>query len=94
MIRNDNSIVLEHVHSINSVTKGRILSGPIHSNREELGNSHWLAFSHIGGSLNTPDELGNENIDPDFFDFVISPKHLSGGSWEERECDKGNISIG
>ena len=50
-IRNDNSIVVEHVHSINSVTKGRSMNCFLESNIEELDTSRRLALSHImGGS--------------------------------------------
>ena len=35
-IRNDNSSVVEHVHSINAVAKGRRLNGFLESNSEEL----------------------------------------------------------
>ena len=46
-IRSDNSIVVEHSHTINSATKGRRLKGLLGSNRAELEISPWLALSHI-----------------------------------------------
>ena len=59
-IRNDNSSVLEHVRSINSVTTERRLNGVPESNREELETNHWLALSHIMGPLNITDEVGKQ----------------------------------
>ena len=56
-IRNDNSIVVEHVHSINSVTKERRMRGLVGSNIEELDINQWLALSNIMGGLGISDEM-------------------------------------
>ena len=50
--RNGNSSVVEHVHSINSVTKERRPNGLLESNGGELEANPWLALSHITGPLN------------------------------------------
>ena len=57
MIRNDNSIVVENVHTVNSVTKNRMINGALGSNRAELGNKPWLSLSRIVGSANISDEM-------------------------------------
>ena len=41
-IRNDNSSVVEHVHSINAVRQGRMFNGFLDNNREEYYISVWL----------------------------------------------------
>ena len=56
-IRNDNSSVVEHVHSINADAKDRWLNGFIESNREGPGTNPCLALSHITGPLNISDEM-------------------------------------
>ena len=56
-IRNDNSRVLEHVHSIKLVTKERRSIGFLGSNRVDPGKNPWLALSHIAGPVNISDEM-------------------------------------
>ena len=56
-IRNDNSSVVEHVRSINSVTKERALHGLLESNRAALGEKPLLALSIITGPLNISDGM-------------------------------------
>ena len=58
-IRNDNSIVVEHVNPINPVTAERTLCGLIDSNRDDLDLNSWLALAHIIGGLNITDEMTN-----------------------------------
>ena len=57
IIRNDNSIVVEHVRPINSVTQERRSNGSVESNREESETKPWLVLSHITGILNIPEEV-------------------------------------
>ena len=56
-IRNGNSSVVEHAHSINSVEKDRRPIGCAESNREELETHPWFAVSHIMGPLNISDGM-------------------------------------
>ena len=56
-IINDNSIVIDHVHSVNSVAKERRLTGPLESKRYELETNPWLALSQIMEPLNISDEM-------------------------------------
>ena len=56
MILNDNSIFVEHVHSVNSVTEARGPKGLPESN-EELDANRWFALSRIAGSLGLPDGM-------------------------------------
>ena len=56
--RNDNRIVVEHVHSINSVTIGRRLNSIIDRNREELNLNRWIRLYHIPGTVSIAEELG------------------------------------
>ena len=55
-IRNDNTIDVEHAHSINSVSNGRRSIGCLESNRAEQEPNPWLSLSHIKGPLNISDE--------------------------------------
>ena len=55
--RNDNSSVVEHVHSINSVTKERRSDGFLESNRDGSGANSRLALSRIAGPLNISDVM-------------------------------------
>ena len=55
--RCDNSIVVENVHSINSVTKARRFYGLLDSNRAESGTNHRLDLSHITDPVNILDEV-------------------------------------
>ena len=55
--RCDNSSVVGHVHSIYSVTKGRMPNGFLESNSEELDINQWLALSRIAGGLDISDEM-------------------------------------
>ena len=57
-IRNNNPIVVEHAHSINSVTKERMPNGFLESNRGGSVANPGLALSHIMEPLNIPDEIG------------------------------------
>ena len=56
-IRNDNSSVVEHIHSINSVAKERGLTGSLEVIEGIGGANPWLALSHIEGPLNISDEM-------------------------------------
>ena len=56
-IRHDSSIVVSHVHPINSAAKDRRLNGFLVSNIEELETDPRLALSHIMGPLNVYDEM-------------------------------------
>ena len=56
-IRNDNSIVAEHVHPINSVTNERRLNGSLESDSEESETNPTLALSHIAGPINISEEM-------------------------------------
>ena len=56
-MRSDNPIVVEHAHSINSVTKERRLSGFPESDRDEMRNNAWLGLSRVMSILNIPDEM-------------------------------------
>ena len=60
IIRNDNPIVVEHVHSLNSVTKGRRSNLFLEINREELETNPWLPLSHIVGDLDISDDMKNQ----------------------------------
>ena len=55
-IRKDNSVVVEHVHSINSVTKERRLDGLLES-REDPETDPWLALSKTAAPLNISAEM-------------------------------------
>ena len=57
MIRNDNASVVEHVHSINSVMRGRRLNVFPGSNREESETNPLLVLSHIMGPMGISDEM-------------------------------------
>ena len=57
MIRNDNPSVVEHVHSINPVTKERILNGFPESSMGGIGANRWLSLSRIMEHLNISDEM-------------------------------------
>ena len=59
--RGDNFGVLEHVHSINSATKGRRLIGFLDSNIEVLDINKRLPLSHIMGGLNVPEEMAKND---------------------------------
>ena len=56
-IRNDNSGVVGHVHSINSVTEARRLNGLLESNSEDSGANPGLDLPRIADPLCIPDEL-------------------------------------
>ena len=56
-VRSVNSSVVEHVHSSNSVTKGRTLNCFPESRREEIDLIDWLTISHIAWTLIIDDEL-------------------------------------
>ena len=58
-IRNDNSSVVEHVHSINAVTKER-RSNAFQGNNRELETDPWLALSRIVGPLDIFDWVENQ----------------------------------
>ena len=78
-IRNDNSIVVEHVHSINAVTKERGPNGLLGDNRGGLGTNPWLVLSQImGPALNIPDEMAKYIGDPEEANFVIAPEYSTG----------------
>ena len=57
IIRNDNSIVVEHVHSVNSIAEERMLGGLLERNREEVDLNTWLAPVRITGGLNISDDI-------------------------------------
>ena len=48
-IMGDNSIVVEHVHSINSATKERRSNGFLESNREGVGNKSAVSLIAYNG---------------------------------------------
>ena len=56
-MRNGKPIVVEHLRSINPITKERRQNGSRESNIEKLEANPWLALSHIEGPLNIPDEM-------------------------------------
>ena len=61
-IRSDNSSVVEHVRSINTVAKERMPNGLLESNRGEMETNPWLVLSHIAGPLNISDEMAKSAI--------------------------------
>ena len=74
-IRNDNSSVAEHVHSINSVMKERRTNGSSGSNRGELETNHWLALSRIKSPLNIPDATAKATTRKAL--ILFSPRNIS-----------------
>ena len=60
MIRNDNSSVLEHVQSVNSVDKERTTHGFLGSNNAEMDINDWLTLPHIMGGLGISDEMAKK----------------------------------
>ena len=81
-IRNDNPSVVEHVRSINSVSKARRLNGFIEINRNGLGANLRLALSNIMGALNMSGEIAKQRpgINLSYYFRRISPSR-----WAEKE---------
>ena len=56
---NDNSIVVDHVNSINSFADGLAFIGFLESNREALDLNSWLSPPHIPGGLHISHNMTN-----------------------------------
>ena len=56
-VRNDNSSVATHAHSINSVTTDRRLNILLECRRGELYLNIWLSSKHIHAEISIADEL-------------------------------------
>ena len=76
-IRNDNSSVVEHVHSINAVAKGRRLNGFLESNMEGMGGEspvRLIAYNGPSKYSRRNDEIG----DPKEGNYIIiSPEYFA-----------------
>ena len=83
IIRNDNSSVVQNAHSINSVTKGRILNGILESNREGPDINKWVALPRITGGLNIPDEMAKTATRAKF--IMLLSKNISHATSEENK---------
>ena len=58
-VRNDNSVAVYQVDSVNTATNEKRSNGFLRSNRGELGRNDWLSVCYIPGDMNTPDGLTN-----------------------------------
>ena len=56
-VGNDNSTAAYQVDPSNKVTGGKLLTGFLESNREELGGDGWRSVGYSLGNLNTSDGL-------------------------------------
>ena len=73
-IRNDNSSVVAHVHSIGPIAKERGFDGFLERNREDLGANPWLALSHIMRPLNISGELAKSTTRMKL--ILLSPQNI------------------
>ena len=80
-MRNDNSSLVEHVHSINPVDKESRLNGFLESNREVLDINTWMALSRIMGGVNIPDDMAQTTTQTKLVILLAGniPKATSGG---------------